>query len=397
MKLARRANISPSLTLAMNTKAKEMQAKGIDVISFAAGEPDFPTPDYVKEAGINAINTNKTYYTPASGIKDLKEAVIEKLARENNLEYKIGEVCINSGAKHSVFNALAVVVEDGDEVVFPAPYWVSYSEMVKILGGKPVVVPTSVKDDFKMKARDLEKRFTYNTKVVLLNSPNNPTGCVYTKEEIYEIAEFLEDKDVIIISDEIYEKIIYDGYEHVSIATYSENIRNKTVVVNGLSKAFSMTGWRIGYCAGPEEIISAIGKLQGHTSGNPTSISQYAGVTALTGDTSFIESWVSEFKKRRDYIVDVLNSIGGVECSIPRGAFYVFPGIEAFFGRKTSGGVKINDSVDLANYLLEEAHIAVVPGKAFGDDGYIRISFATSMENIKKGMERLRKALIALS
>lgn len=396
MKLAKRADISPSLTLAMNTRAKEMKSKGVDVISFAAGEPDFPTPDHVKEAGINAINSNKTYYTPASGISELKEAVIAKLERENNLNYSVNEVCINSGAKHSVFNALAVLVDEGDEVIFSSPYWVSYLEMVRILGGKPVIVPTSAENNFKMSLEELEKRFTPNTRVLLLNSPNNPTGCVYTKDELYEIAEFVQNRDIVIVSDEIYEKILYDGNEHISIATYSEKIKNKTVVVNGLSKAFSMTGWRVGYCAGPKEIISAIGKLQGHTSGNPASISQYAGIIALNSDISFIKSWVSEFKKRRDYIVEILNSIDGVECSVPGGAFYVFPGIHSFFNRKTPDGRIIKDSVDLANYLLDTAHIAVVPGKAFGDDKYIRISFATSMENIKEGMRRLREAFQVL-
>ncbi len=392
MKLAERSNISPSLTLAMNTKAKEMKRRGIDVISFAAGEPDFPTPDHVKEAAKKAIDENKTYYTPASGIPELKELVVKKLKEENGLEYSIDQVVINSGAKHSAFNALAVTVDEGDEVIIPAPYWVSYSEMVNILGGKCVFIETREDKGFKITPADLEKAITEKTKVLLLNSPNNPTGAVYSKEELYHIAELLEDIDIFILSDEIYEKIVYDGREHVSIATYSEKIKEKTIVVNGLSKAFSMTGWRIGYTAGPKEVISAIGKLQGHSSGNPPSISQWAGVAALKSDCSFLNEWVSEFSRRRDYIVENLNSTPFISCSKPEGAFYVFPNVSETFGKEFNG-YKINDSVDLANYLLEYGKIATVPGKAFGVDGYIRISFATSMENIEKGMQRLKDAL----
>ncbi len=392
MKLAERSNISPSLTLAMNTKAKEMKRKGIDVISFAAGEPDFPTPVHVKEAAKRAIDENKTYYTPASGIPELKELVVEKLKRENGLEYGIDQVVINSGAKHSAFNALAVTVDEGDEVIIPAPYWVSYSEMVNILGGRCVFIETKEEKGFKITPADLEKAITEDTKVVLLNSPNNPTGAVYSRDELFELAEVLEDKDLFILSDEIYEKIIYDGREHVSIASYSEKIKEKTIVVNGLSKAFSMTGWRIGYTAGPKEVISAIGKLQGHTSGNPPSISQWAGVGALKGDTSFIKEWVEEFKKRRDYIVDFLNNTPYISCLKPEGAFYVFPNISQTFGKEFNG-YKINDSIDFSNYMLEYGKIATVPGKAFGVDGYIRISFATSMDNIVEGMNRLKNAL----
>jgi aspartate aminotransferase len=392
MKLAKRSNIQPSLTLAMNTKAKQMKAKGIDVISFAAGEPDFNTPEHIKIAGKTAIEDNKTYYTPASGIPELKDAVVKKLQAENGLEYTIDEISINSGAKHSVFNVLAVTVEEGDEVIIPAPYWVSYSEMVHILGGKDVVIPTTEKTGFKITPDDLKSVLTEKTKVILLNSPCNPTGAVYNKDELFGLAEVVENKDIIIVSDEIYEKIIYDGGKHVSIASYSQKLKKKTVVVNGVSKAFSMTGWRIGYAAGPKEIIGAINKLQGHTSGNPTSISQWASLNALTGDMSFIQEWVSEFKKRRDYIVNELNNIPGISCTTPQGAFYVFPNIGNVLSRDIKG-VRINDSIDLANYLLEKGRISMVPGKAFGADSYIRISFATSMENIIEGMKRLNESL----
>jgi aspartate aminotransferase len=392
MKLAKRSNIAPSLTLAMNTKAKQMRAKGIDVISFAAGEPDFTTPEHVKEAGRKAIDGNKTYYTPASGIIELKEIVAQKLKKENGLDFTTDEITINSGAKHSVFNALAVLVENGDEVIVPSPYWVSYSEMVRILGADFRTIETTEKTGFKITPKDLEKVFSDRTKVVLLNSPNNPTGAVYNEKEINAIAEYLEDKDIVIIADEIYEKIVYDGNVHVSIAAYSDKIKSKTVIVNGVSKAFSMTGWRIGYAAGPAEVIGAVNKLQGHTSGNPTSISQWASVAALQQESSFIIGWVSEFKKRKDYIVKKLNDCKPITCADPEGAFYVFPNVSGLYG-STLKGNKINDSVDLADYLLNVGKIAVVPGKAFGADNYIRISFATSMDNIIEGIKRLEGCL----
>ncbi|MBN2324774.1 MAG: pyridoxal phosphate-dependent aminotransferase [Spirochaetes bacterium] len=392
MKLAKRSAIEPSLTLAMNSKAKEMKAKGVDVISFAAGEPDFNTPAHVKEAGKRAIDDNKTYYTPASGIPELKMAVAKKLERENGLKYTAANISINSGAKHSVFNVLSVLVDEKDEVIVPAPYWVSYSEMVRILGGKPVFIATDEKSGFKITTRDLEKAVTERTKVFLMNSPNNPTGAVYTKEELYDLARWLEEKDIVIVSDEIYEKILYDGFTHTSIASYSEKIKRKTVIVNGVSKAFSMTGWRIGYAAGPVPLIEAVNRLQGHATGNPSSIAQWASLVALTEDAGFIEEWVGEFKKRRDYIVGALNGIPGISCTVPRGAFYVFPNVQKLLSR-TIGGEKIEDSMSLANYLLERGRISVVPGIAFGQDGYIRISFATSMENITEGMRRLKEAV----
>jgi aspartate aminotransferase len=392
MQLAKRSNIAPSLTLAMSAKAKQMKAQGIDVISFAAGEPDFHTPDNVKEAGKKAIDENKTYYTPDSGITELKKAVAAKLRRENGLDYAPEEIVINSGAKHSVFNALSVLVDEGDEVLIPTPYWVSYSEMVTILGGRPVFIPTAEKTGFKVAPSDLEKAMSGRAKVFILNSPNNPTGAVYDKDELFACAKVLRDRDLFVISDEVYEKILYDGNAHVSIATYSEDVKRKTVVVNGVSKAFSMTGWRIGYCAGPKQVIDAIAKLQGHTCGNPASISQYASLAALEQGTNFMAGWVTEFKKRRDVIVRELNGIDGVYCPSPEGAFYVFPNVSGLFG-KTLRGKKVKDSMEMADYLLEQGRIAVVPGKAFGADDYIRISFATSMENIVEGLKRLKESL----
>ncbi len=393
MELARRSDISPSLTLAMDTKAKQMKAKGVNVISFAAGEPDFPTPRRVKDAGIRAIEENKTYYTPASGIIELKREVVRKLKADNGLDYTTEQITINSGAKHSVFNVLAVLIEEGDEVIIPAPYWVSYSEMVRILGGKNTIIPTTEDSGFKITPNDLDRVMGPRTKVFLLNSPCNPTGSVYSREELFSLAEYLEQKDVVIISDEIYEKILYDGKTHESIARFSENVKSKTVVINGVSKAFSMTGWRIGYAAGPLDIIGAVNKLQGHTSGNPTSISQWAVLEALRGDFGFFDSWIKEFKRRRDYIVGELNSIHGISCGKPEGAFYVFPNVSGLYG-KIFQGKEINDSIGIADYLLEHGKIAVVPGKAFGADNYIRISFATSMENIVEGIKRLKNSVL---
>ena len=392
MKLAKRSNIAPSLTMAMNTKAKQMRAQGQDVISFAAGEPDFHTPDHIKDAGKTAIDNDKTYYTPASGIVELKEQVLRKLDGENGLHYEKDQVSINSGAKHSVFNVLFVLVEEGDEVIVPAPYWVSYSEMVRICSATPVFVETTEESGFKLTPEQLSKAISPGTKALLLNSPCNPTGTVYTRDELFALAEILEDRDIIVISDEIYEKILYDDNKHSSIAAYSEKLKSKTVVINGMSKAYSMTGWRIGYAVGPKEIIGAVNKLQGHTAGNPTSISQWASVEGLDRGTSFVTGWVEEFTKRRDYIVSELNSMDGISCITPGGAFYVFPNIKELFGR-SFGGKQIEDSVNFSYYLLEKGHIAVVPGQAFGAEGYMRISFATSMDNIVEGMKRLKGAL----
>ncbi|MFW6180977.1 MAG: pyridoxal phosphate-dependent aminotransferase [Spirochaetota bacterium] len=393
MKLAKRSAIPPSLTLAMNAKAKKLQSQGMDVISFAAGEPDFPTPEHIREAGKRAIDQNKTYYTPASGITELKQAVARKLRQENGLEYTEQEIVINSGAKHSVFNALAVLVEEGAEVIIPAPYWVSYPEMVSICGGTPVFVLATEDTGFKITPEQLRGALSPRTRVLLLNSPCNPTGAVYSAQELSALAGVMEDRDVVIISDEIYEKILYDGNRHVSIAAHSPTLKEKTLVVNGMSKAFSMTGWRIGYTAGPAPIIQAVSKLQGHTTGNPSSIAQWASLTGLSEDTGFISRWNEEFTRRRDYIVSELNGIPGVSCATPGGAFYVFPNAGGLMGR-TLGGRKIQDSVDLADYLLDEGKIAAVPGKAFGADGYLRFSFATSKENIVEGMKRMKEALI---
>jgi aspartate aminotransferase len=392
MELAKRSNIEPSLTLAMNTKAKQMRAGGVDVVSFAAGEPDFHTPDHIKSAGKRAIDENKTYYTPASGIVELKEEVVRKLERDNGLSYSLDQISINSGAKHSVFNALFALVEEGDEVIVPTPYWVSYSEMVRLCGATPVFLHTDEESGFKISPDLLKEAIAKKSKVLLLNSPCNPTGAVYSEDELFDLARVVEGRDIAVISDEIYEKILYDGNEHVSIASYSPQLKEQTVVINGMSKAFSMTGWRIGYAAGPKKIIDAINTMQGHTSGNPTSISQWASVTGLAQDSDFVDQWVGEFKQRRDRIVGDLNALDGVSCTTPDGAFYVFPSVKALLGRRIQG-VQIDNDVDLSYYLLERGRIAVVPGRAFGAEGYIRLSFATSMDNIAEGMKRMKEAL----
>jgi aspartate aminotransferase len=392
MKLAKRSAVSPSLTLAMNSRAKQMKGEGIDVISFAAGEPDFPTPPHIREAGKRAIDECKTYYTPASGIPELKAAVVKKLREENGLSYEMDEVIISCGAKHSVYNALSALVDEGDEVIIPAPYWVSYSEMVSMCGGASVFVPSREDNGFKIRPEDLHEAVTPKARVLILNSPCNPTGAVYGRDELLELARFLQETEIIVLSDEIYEKIVYDGNEHVSIASLTETMKDRTVVVNGMSKAYSMTGWRIGYAAGPSQVIQAVGKMQGHTTGNPASISQYASLHGLEADSSFIGEWVEEFKRRKDYVVRSLNGMEGVSCFDPQGAFYVFPRVDGLLG-KVYGTRRVDTTVELAYYLLEEGRIAVVPGEAFGAPGHIRLSYATSMANIEEGLKRLREAV----
>ncbi len=382
MQLSKRiSNVEPSLTLAISAKEKEMKKQGIPVIGFGAGEPDFDTPDNVKKAAIDAINKGYTKYTPASGIVELKEAICKKLKRDNNLEYSNANIVVSCGAKHSIYNIIQVLCEEGDEVLIPAPYWLSYPEIVKLASAEPVIIQAASKNNFKITTKDLEKFITSKTKVLILNSPSNPTGSVYSKEELKALADFLSNKDIYIISDEIYEKIVYD-VTHISIASLSKKIFDKTIVVNGMSKVYSMPGWRIGYLAGNKEIADAVANLQSHTTSNPTSISQWASVEGLNGDQSFIDKMAKEFRKRRDYIVDRLNNISGIECLNPEGAFYVFPKIT---------GLNRGGSMEVTEKLLQEAHVAVVPGAVFGADEYIRLSYATSMKNIQEGMDRLEK------
>ncbi len=380
--------ISPSVTLEITAKAKAMKAQGIDVIGFGAGEPDFNTPENIRKEGIRAIEEGLTRYTPASGIIELKKAICQKLKNENNLNYNTNNIIISSGAKHSIFNALMAIINPGDEVIIGVPYWVSYPELVKISGGTPVFVQTKEENGFKFSISDLEQVLSDKTKALILNSPSNPTGAIYDKEELKTIARWAVENNIFIISDEIYEKLVYDG-KHVSIASLNDDIKDLTIVINGMSKAYAMTGWRIGYAAAHEEIIKIMSNIQSHTTSNPCSISQYASVVGLTGDQSSVEKMRKKFEERRNYMTDTINSIDGLSCRKPKGAFYIMVNITQLKG-KFIGGVEINSSLDFAKVLLDECKVAVIPGIGFGDDDYIRLSYATSMENIKEGLKRIK-------
>jgi aspartate aminotransferase len=382
--------ISPSLTLAITAKAKQMKQEGIDVIGFGAGEPDFDTPDHIKDAAKKAIDEGFTKYTPASGIKELKEAICKKFKNDNNLDYSPDEVLVSCGAKHSIFNAVLALCNEGDEAILPLPYWVSYPEMIKVAGAKSVILKTTQENNFKISPQQLRETITPKTKLLILNSPSNPTGMIYNKEELVAISEVLVEKGIFCISDEVYEKIIYDGQEHISIASLGPQIKRLTIVINGVSKSYSMTGWRIGYAAGPREIIKAMSNLQSHSTSNPTSISQKAALAALEGPQEPLYKMVTEFARRRDYIVERLNSIKGISCLKPQGAFYVFPDISQIIG-KVFKEQTIKDSVFLAQILLDGANVAVVPGSTFGTDGNLRLSYATSMENITEGLNRIEE------
>jgi len=393
MGIAKRAQaIKPSPTLATAAKAKAMKAQGIDVVDFGVGEPDFDTPDNVKQAGIKAIQSGFTKYTPAGGTDELKEAVIEKFKKDNSLVYDKSQIIISCGAKHSLYNIAEALFDPGDEVIIPAPYWVSYPDQVLLNDATPVIVETTEEEGFKLTARKLEKTITKKTKALVLNSPSNPTGLAYDKKTLEEIALVAVKNNIYVISDEIYEKLIYDGFQHISIASLTPEIKSLTIVVNGVSKSHAMTGWRIGYAAGPKDVITAMSNIQSQSTSNPASISQKAAVEALRGPQGFIQTMNVEFDKRRKYMVDRLNRLKGVSCLMPVGAFYAFPKISSLFGRRINGNV-IKNSSDLAVYLLDEAKVALVSGDAFGADQYIRLSYATSMENIKKGIERIEEAV----
>ena len=396
MKLTKRAqSIKPSPTLAITAKANRMKAEGIDVVGFGAGEPDFDTPDNIKEAAIKAIKSGFTKYTPSSGIDELKDAIIEKFRKENNLKYERNQVVICCGAKDVLYNIAQVLFEEGDEVIIPAPYWVSYPDQVVLAGGTPVFVPTKEENGFRITGEDFKKAITSRTRAIIINSPSNPTGGAYDAKHLEEIGEIALKNNLTIISDEIYERMVYDGFKHVSMASLSDKIKEITLVVNGVSKTYSMTGWRIGYVVGDKNVISAIVNLQSQSTSNPTSISQKASVEALRGDQSTVDMMVKAFDERRKYIVKRLNSIKGVSCYNPQGAFYVFPNFSKLYGKKLKDKV-INSSSDLAELLLE-VKVAVVPGVAFGDDAYIRLSYATSMDNIKKGIDRIEEFVGKLS
>jgi aspartate aminotransferase len=382
--------VRPSLTLAITGKEKEMRSKGIDVIGFGAGEPDFDTPGNIKRAAIKSINSGFTKYTHVGGTPELKRAVQAKFKRENGLDYSLGHIIISCGAKHCLYNLFQAILNRGDEVIIPAPYWVSYPDMVLLADGKPVILPTREEHNFEIEIKELEKSITKRTKALILNSPSNPTGCVYSPMKLKELADFMSERDIYVISDEIYEHLVYDEAKAVSIASLSEEMKEKTIVVNGVSKAYSMTGWRIGYAAGPEEIIKAMDIIQSQSTSNPTSISQAAAVEALNGGQHMLASMVKEFRERRDYMVDALNRIPGIACKKPAGAFYVFPRISSLYGKKYQG-LAINNSLDFSSVLLEKARVAVIPGAGFGDDRHVRLSYACSMDNIRKGVERIKE------
>lgn len=383
--------ITPSMTLEITAKAKQLKAQGIDVIDFGVGEPDFDTPDYIKEAAIDAIKKGYTKYTPSSGISELKKAVCDKLLKDNGLKYQPEQIVISNGAKHSIYNALCAILNPGDEVIIPVPYWLSYPEMVRLAYGKPVFVKTKAENDFKITAEELKNAITSKTKALILNTPNNPTGSVYTKEELEELAKIIEEANIFVISDEIYEKLIYEG-SHISIASLNEKIKELTILVNGMSKAYAMTGWRIGYTASSLEIAKVMSNIQSHTTSNPNSIAQYASVAALSGDETVIKRMAEEFNKRRIYMVERINKIKGLKSNKPQGAFYVMVNIDEYIGKEIKGKI-IRGSIDFANALIEGANVAVVPALPFGMDNYIRISYATSIENIEKGLNRIEEFL----
>ncbi len=389
-KLASRAlNVTPSVTLSIDAKAKQMVSQGIDVVGFGVGEPDFDTPVNIADAGVNAIRKGFTRYTPASGTVELRQAICAKLKQDNGLEYGPNDIVVSNGAKHSIYNVLLALIEDGDEVIILAPYWVSYTEMVKMVGGVPVVIEASEADDFKVSLAQLEAARTERTKLLFLNSPSNPTGMVYSREELKTIADFCVKYGIYVMADEIYEKLVYDGAEHVSIASFGPEIKDLTIVVNGMSKAYAMTGWRIGYTACATEMAKAMSSLQSHATSGPNSIAQKASVEALKGPQDTIDMMVSEFSRRRLRMVELINEIPGLSCRTPNGAFYVMANVSGLFG-KTLDGEVIKDDVHLATVLLEKAHVAVVPGSAFGSGDFVRLSYATSMEQIEEGLKRIK-------
>lgn len=384
--------IQPSATIKISTKVKLMRSEGIDVIGFGMGEPDFITPDNIREAGVKAIRDGFTKYTPTSGTIELKEAICEKLQKENGLNYSPDQILTSCGAKQSVCNIVLALCDKGEEVIIPSPYWVSYSEHVVMAGATPVFLHATDNTNFKITADDLKKAVTDRTKLLILNSPCNPTGAVYTGSELREIAGCAVSNGIYIISDEIYEKIIYDGAKHCSPAGFGDDFMERVITVNGFSKSFAMTGWRLGYAAGPEKIIKAAIKIQDHLTSSTSSITQAAGVEALRGNQDFVKKMVLEFDRRRRFLVDSLNNMDGINCSLPKGAFYVFPNVSGLYKRKIAGETA-KDSDTLVNLLIDKARIAFVPGKPFGSDNHVRISYATSMDKIVEGMRRLEEVL----
>lgn len=394
--------VKPSPTLAITAKANAMKAQGIDVIGFGTGEPDFDTPRFIKDAAVRAIESGKTKYTPAGGIPELKKAIVEKFRRDNKLEYKISEVTVNCGGKHSFYNLAQVLFEKGDEVLVPAPYWVSYPPMVELADATPVIIDSKEEHGYKITPEELKKAITPKTRAIVINSPSNPSGATYSRNELEALADIVLAHKLLVLSDDIYESILYDGLEFCNLANLSEELKQCTIVLNGVSKAYSMTGWRIGYIAGNEEIIKKVEIIQSQSTSNPTSIAQWASVEALLGDQSVITEMVSSFDRRRKLIVNGLNEIPGIKCLMPPGAFYAFPNVSGVY--RLAGWKAIeekypdaNKSSVLTSYLLQEAKVAVVPGVEFGNDNNIRLSFATSDENIIEGVRRIKEAVEKLA
>ncbi len=388
--------IKPSPTLAITAKAKLLQSQGVDVVNFGAGEPDFDTPENIKAAGIKAIEDGFTNYTAVPGIPQLRQAIAAKLKRENNLDYAENEIVVSCGGKHSFYNLAQALLDPGDEVIIPAPYWVSYPPMVSLAGGVPVVLETSQADGFKLTPERLQAAITPKTRAVVINSPSNPTGAAYSEAELQALAEVVVKNNILLISDEIYEHIIYDGFVQRSPAEFSPEIKKHCIILNGVSKSYSMTGWRIGFTAGPAPLIAAMTKIQSQSTSNPTSISQMAAIEAYNGPQDYVVNVLTDFAARRAFIVKALNDIPGISCFNPQGAFYAFPDVGGLIG-KSCNGKKIDSSLTLCEVLLDEAKIAAVPGEAFGAPGYMRLSYATSMDNIVKGIKRLEEFVKGLS
>jgi len=384
--------IKPSPTMAINAKAVSMRQAGVDVISFGVGEPDFDTPRHIRDEAMRAMEDGFTRYTAVGGIPELKDAIIEKFRRDNNLSYERDEVMVSCGGKHVLYNLAHALLNPGDEVIIPAPYWVSYPPIVILAGADPVIVGTGEADDFKLSPESLETAITPRTKLLILNSPSNPTGSVYTESELDALAKVILKYDIGVVSDEIYEKLIFDDRSFCSIAQVSEEVKSKTFVVNGLSKTYAMTGWRIGYVAGAREVIAGMTKIQSQSTSNPNSIAQKAAVAALNGPQGFIQTMVQAFDERRRYLLQRLNAITGVHCNVPGGAFYAFPNFSYYFSAKTEG-TTIKGSAGLCEHLLAAARVALVPGIAFGDDNFVRFSYATGLGTIKEGLDRIEDAL----
>lgn len=397
MELSRKAQaIEPSLTLAITAKAKEMKEKGIDVISFSAGEPDFNTPKNIINAAIKAMEDGNTKYTSVNGILQLREAICKKFKDDNGLEYNPSQIVVSTGAKQSLANTFLAILNPGDEVIVSTPYWVSYPELIKLADGKPVFVEGDEKSNYKFTNENLEKAVTAKTKAIVLNTPNNPTGTIYNKEELEVIADFAKKYNIIIISDEMYEKLIYDNENHISIASLSKDAYERTIVINGLSKSYAMTGWRIGYCAASEKIAKLMISIQSHVTSNVCSITQYAALEALNGPQDEITKMINEFEKRRNYMINRIESIDNLSIVKPKGAFYIMINIENCLGKEINGKV-LNDSMEFCASLLENEKLAVIPGKAFGLNNYIRVSYATSMEAIKEGINRIESFIKKLN